>query len=48
MTKDDEDCEIKKPQMKNVADEEQIKDLAMNKIMIFDLQMSDKSMRITT
>jgi hypothetical protein len=30
--------------MKNVANEEQIKDPAMNAILIFDLQMSNKSM----
>ncbi len=32
---DDENCEIHKPQMKNVANEEQVKDLTMNKILIF-------------
>jgi hypothetical protein len=30
--------------VKNVADEEQIKDPALNTILIFDLQMHNKSM----
>ncbi len=36
--------EIQKPQMKNVKDEDQIKNLAVNIILIFDLQMNNKSM----
>ncbi len=35
---DDEDYEIQKPHMKNVKDEEQIKDPTMNTILIFNLQ----------
>ncbi len=42
-TKEDDDkCEIHKPQMKNGEDKEQIKDLVVNTIFIFDLQMSNK------
>ncbi len=40
---DHEDYEIQKPQMKNAKDEEQIKDPMMNIILIFDMQMSNKS-----
>ncbi len=37
-TKEDDDkCEIHKPQMKNGEDKEQIKDLVVNTIFIFDL-----------
>ncbi len=41
---DDEDYEIQKPHMKNVKDEEQIKDPTMNTILIFNLQMNNKFM----
>ncbi len=41
---DDEDYEVQKPHMKNVKDEEHIKDPTMNTILIFDLQMNNKSM----
>ncbi len=41
---DDENYEIQKPQVKNVVDEEQIKNPTMNTILIFDLQMNNKSM----
>ncbi len=34
---DDEGCEIQKPQMKNVKDKEQIIDLMVNAIFIFNL-----------
>jgi hypothetical protein len=34
---DDEECEIQKPQMKNVKNKEHIKDPTMNIIFIFDL-----------
>jgi len=30
---DNEECEIQKPQMKNVEDEEQIKDPVVNKVL---------------
>ncbi len=40
----DENYEIQKPQVKNVAYEEQIKDLVVNTILIFNLQMNNKSM----
>ena len=39
---DDEDYEIQKPHLKNVKDEEHIKDPTMNTILIFDLQMTNK------
>ncbi len=39
-TEDNERCEIQKPQMKNVEDEEQINP-TMNIIFIFDLQMNN-------
>jgi hypothetical protein len=44
MEEEDEDCEIHKPYMKNTTNEEHIKDPAMNTILIFDLQMNNKSM----
>jgi hypothetical protein len=40
----DEDYVILKPKIKNVVDEEQVKDLVVNTILIFDMQMSNKSM----
>ncbi len=39
---EDEDCEIQKPHMQNIEDEEQIEDLLVNTILIFDLQMINK------
>jgi hypothetical protein len=38
---DDEGCEIQKPQMKNDEDKEQIKDLVVNIVFIFDLKMNN-------
>jgi hypothetical protein len=43
MDKEDEDYEIQKPQIKSREDEEQMKDLAINTILMFELQMIDKS-----
>ncbi len=40
---EDEDCEIQKPQMQNIEDEEQMEDPVVNTILIFDLQMTNKS-----
>jgi hypothetical protein len=44
---DNEGCEIQKPHMKNVEDKEQIIDLMVNKVFIFNLQISNncKSVR---
>ncbi len=41
---EDENCEIQKPQMQNTKDEEQRENLMVNIILIFDLQMTKKSM----
>ncbi len=41
---EDEDYEIYKPQMQKTKDEEQMEDPMVNTILIFDLQMTDKSM----
>ncbi len=41
---EDEHYEIQKPQMQNTNDEQQMEDLLVNKILIFDLQMSNTSM----
>ncbi len=38
---DNEGCEVQKPQMKNDENKEQITNLVMNTIFIFDLQMSN-------
>ncbi len=35
----DEDCEIYKPQIQSLEDEEQMKDPTINTILIFNLQM---------
>ncbi len=40
---DDEDYETYKSQMKNAEDEKQIQDLVMNTVLIFNLQISNKS-----
>jgi hypothetical protein len=37
MKEDDEDCETRKSQMKNVEDEEQIQNLVVNTILIFNM-----------
>ncbi len=42
MEVDDEDHEIQKPQMKNVANKEHIKDPTVNIVSIFNLQMNNK------
>ncbi len=39
--KDDEGCQIQKPQMKNDENKEQITDLMVNIVFIFDLQKSN-------
>ncbi len=39
---EDEDCEIQKPQMQNIEDEEQMENLVVNTILIFDLQIINK------
>ncbi len=41
---EDEECETQKPQMQNIEDEKHMKDLTVNTILIFDLQMINKSM----
>jgi hypothetical protein len=41
IAEDNEGCEIQKPHMKNVEDKEQIIDLVVNKVFIFNLQMSN-------
>ncbi len=43
MEEEDEDCEIQKPQMWRIEDEEQMKDPMVNIVLIFDLQMTNKS-----
>ncbi len=43
MDKEDEDCEIQKPQIQNIEDEEQVKDLVVNTILILELHMINKS-----
>ncbi len=43
MEEEDEDCEIQKPQMQNTKDEEQVEDPMVNTILIFNLQMINKS-----
>ncbi len=44
MEEEDQDYEIQKPHMQSTENEEQIEDLTVNKILIFDLQMINKSM----
>jgi hypothetical protein len=43
MDKEDEDCEIQKPQIQSTEDEKQMKDLAINIILILELHTTDKS-----
>jgi hypothetical protein len=43
MDKEDEDCEIQKPQMQSTKDEKQMKDLTVNTILISELCMTNKS-----
>jgi hypothetical protein len=43
MDKEDEDCEIQKPHIQNIEDEEQMKDLVVNTILILELHMINKS-----
>ncbi len=42
MDKEDENYEIQKPQINNIKDEEQMKDLVVNTILILELQMINK------
>jgi hypothetical protein len=42
MEKEDENYEIQKPHMWSIKDEEQMEDLVVNIILIFDLQMTNK------
>jgi hypothetical protein len=44
MKEEDEDYEIQKPHMENIEDEEHMEDPVVNTILIFDLQMINKSM----
>jgi hypothetical protein len=43
MEEEDEDYEIYKPQMKNIEHEKQIKDHEIDIILIFDLEVINKS-----
>ncbi len=43
MEEEDEDYEIQIPHMQNTEDEEHMEDLMVNTILIFDLQMTNKS-----
>jgi hypothetical protein len=43
MDKENEDCEIYKPWIQSTKDEEQIKDLIVNAILILELHMTNKS-----
>ncbi len=43
MEEEDENCEIQKPQMQNTKDEKQMEDPVVNTILIFDLEMINKS-----
>jgi hypothetical protein len=43
MKEEDEDYEIQKPQMQNTKYDEQMEDPTINTILIFDLQMTNKS-----
>ncbi len=43
MDKEDEDCEIKKPQIQSRKDEEQMKNLVVNTILILEPHMINKS-----
>ncbi len=44
MKEEDEACEMKKPYMQSIEDEEQMEDPTINIILIFDLQMTNKFM----
>ncbi len=44
MEEDNENCETQNPQMQSIEDEKHMKDPTINTILIFDLQMTNKSM----
>ncbi len=43
---ENKDCEIQQPHMKSTKDEEHMEDLVISTILIFDLQMTNKSVSI--